>query len=75
MSDSFYHITESSELNKWRSKTYSFGHILEFLHRMMSWCKYVYSAIFDVMKSYFAHMWDKKIRNGYITWETRVVMW
>ena len=49
MSDSFYHITESSELNKKKkkkkgSKTYSFGHVLEFLSRMTSSCKRMYSA-------------------------------
>ena len=27
------------------------------------------------MKSYLTRVWDKKIRNGYITWETRVAMW
>ena len=28
----------------------------------------------DVMKSYLTRVRDKKIHNGYITWETRVVM-
>ena len=33
-----------------------------------------YSALtYDVMKSYLTHASDKKIRNGYITLETRVV--
>ena len=53
MSDSFYLITELSELN-WKikvSKTYSFGHVLEFLRRMTSWCKRMCSAIYDVIKS------------------------
>ena len=66
MSDSFYHITES--------KTYSFGHVLDFLRRMTSLCKHTYSAIYIVKKSYLTRVRDKKIRNGYITWETRVVM-
>ena len=30
---------------------------------------------YDVMKSYLTHLWDKKIPDGYITLETRVVMW
>ena len=56
------------------SKTYSFGHVLEFLRRMTSLCKRMYSTIYDVMKSYLTRVRDKKIRNGYITFETRVVM-
>ena len=37
MLDLFYHITESRELAfKKRSKTYSPGHKLEFLHRVTS---------------------------------------
>ena len=36
----------------------------------------MYSALtYDVTKSYLPCMWDKKIRNGYITLETRDVMW
>ena len=36
----------------------------------------MYSALtYDVMKSYLTRVWDKKIRNGYIASETRVVMW
>ena len=37
MSDSFYHITEFSELDEKKkgSKIYSFGHVLEFLSRMI----------------------------------------
>ena len=45
-----------------------FGHVLEFLGRMMSWCKRMYSVIYDIMKSYLTHAWDKKICNGYVTW-------
>ena len=30
---------------------------------------------YDVIKSYLTCGWDKEIRNGYITSETRVVMW
>ena len=34
----------------------------------------MYSALtYDVMKSNLTHVWDKKIRNGYITLETRVM--
>ena len=33
------------------------------------------SAIYDVMKSYLTRVWDKKIRHGYFTLETRYVMW
>ena len=34
-----------------------------------------YSALtYDVMKSYLTRVRDKKIRNGYITLNTRVVM-
>ena len=29
---------------------------------------------YDVMKSYLTRVWDKKIRNGYNTLETRVAM-
>ena len=29
---------------------------------------------YDVMKSYITCVRDKKICNGYITWETKVVM-
>ena len=47
---------------------------LSFLHRLTSLCKHTYSAINDVMESYLTRVRDKKIRNGYITWETRVVM-
>ena len=37
---------------------------------------YMYSALpYDIMKSYLTHVLDRKIRNGYITMETRVVMW
>ena len=34
----------------------------------------MYSAIYNVIKSYLTRVLDKKIRNGYITWETRVVI-
>ena len=38
MSDSFYHMTELSELNrkKYGSKTCSFGYVLEFLRMLTS---------------------------------------
>ena len=32
-------------------------------------------TIYDAMKSYLTRVWDKKIRYGYITLETRFVMW
>ena len=36
----------------------------------------MYSALtYDVMKSYLKRVWEKKIRNGYITLETKVAMW
>ena len=36
----------------------------------------MYSALtYEVMKSYLICVWDKKIRNGYIKLETRVIMW
>ena len=36
----------------------------------------MYSALtYDAMQSYLTHVWNKKIRNGYITLETRVVKW
>ena len=76
MSDSFYHVAESSELDlKKGSKTYAFGHAMGFLRTMTSWCKHTIIAIYDVMKSSLTRVWDKKIRNGYIIWKTRVVMW
>ena len=52
---------------------HSFGHVLDFLRRMTSLCKHTYSAKYDVMKSYLTRVRDKKIRNGCITLETRVV--
>ena len=56
MSDSFYHITESIDLN-----------FCVEIHR--------YSALtYDVMKSKLTSVRDKKIRNGCITLETRVIM-
>ena len=58
MSDSFYYINELSELN-WKicgSKTYSLGHVMEFLRMMTSWCKRMYSAIYDVMKFYLTRV-------------------
>ena len=45
-----------------------------FLRRMTSLCKPTHSAIYDVMKSYLTRVRDKKIRNGYITWETTLVL-
>ena len=36
----------------------------------------MYSALACVvMKSYLKRVWDKKIRNGFLTLETRVAMW
>ena len=29
------------------------------------------ASTYEVMKSYLTHMWDEKIRNGYITFEKR----
>ena len=73
MSVSFYHITESSELN-WKKTLISprrsamFWNFCVGIHR--------YSALnYDVIKSYLTRVWEKKIRNGYIALETRVVMW
>ena len=77
MSDSFYHITESSELNK---KKIRFQNILISPCRSaMFWnfCVGIhrYRALtYDVMKSYLTCVCDKKIRNGCITSETMVVM-
>ena len=75
MSDCFYHITESNKLNeKKKSKNTLIWPCLsdsEFLRRMMERCKHMYSAIYDVMKSYLTHVWKKKKKkkkcNGYIT--------
>ena len=47
------------------------GLVLEFFSKMTAWCKHTHSAIYDVMKSYLTSVWDKKTRNGYLTWETR----
>ena len=76
MSDSFYHITESSELNLkirvqniliWLCRSAMFWNFCIGIHR--------YSALtYDVMKSYLTYIRDKEIRNGYITLETRSVM-
>ena len=36
----------------------------------------MYSVLtYDVMKSYLTRVWDKKIRNVYVTLETVFVMW
>ena len=74
----FYHITESSELNrKIRVRnilSWPYYGFFFFLRKMTSWCKRMYSAIYDVMRSYLTRVRDKKIRNGHITLETRVVM-
>ena len=61
MSDFFYHMTESCELNLKKKKVKktkkkSFGHVLEFLGMMTSWCKHTFSAICDVMKSYLTRV-------------------
>ena len=76
MSDSFYHITESIELNEknkgqniliWACRSAMLQNFCVGIHR--------YSALtYDVMKSYLIHDRDKKIRNGYITLETTFVM-
>ena len=70
-----HRLTESSELNiKNKGPKYSSDHVLEFLRRMTSSCKHMCSGIYDVMKSYLTRVRDKKIRNGYITLETRGVI-
>ena len=60
MSDSFYHITEFSELSSENKRPkHLFGHVLEkleFLRRVTSLCKHMYSAINDVMKSFLTRM-------------------
>ena len=79
MLDSFYHITESSELIK-KKKKIRFQSLLIWSCRsamFRTFCVGIHrcSALtFGVIKSYLTHMWDKTIRNGYITLETRVVM-
>ena len=62
MSDSSYHITESSESNflkKGQNRT----------HMAMFWnfslddviiCKHMYSAMYDVIKAFLTRMWDQK---------------
>ena len=68
MSDSFYNITESSELNK----KVRFQNILISPCRtatLWNFCVGIhrYSALtYDVMKSYLTRVWDKKIRNDYL---------
>ena len=47
---------------------------MEFLHRMTSLCKPMDHAISDVMKSCLTCVYDMKIRNGYIKWETTIGM-
>ena len=78
MSDSFNHITKSSELN----------YTIRFQNTLISPCTrklgmfsnfcvgiHRYSALtFDFIKSYLTRVWDKEMPNGYITLETRVVM-
>ena len=76
MSDSFYHITESSESDlKIRvrnilirpCRSAIFYNFCEGIH--------MYSALtYDVMKSYLTRTLDKKIRDAYITLETGFVM-
>ena len=76
MSDSFYHITESNESNK---KIRLQNILISPCPSAMFWdfCVGIqrYSALtYDVIKSYLTRVRDKKIRNGYITLETSVVM-
>ena len=66
MSGSFYHMTKSSELNL-KSNGPKHTHSAMF-------CNFYVSAIYDVMKYYSTRVLAKKIRNGYITWEARVVI-
>ena len=70
MLDSFYHITETSELNlkknERRNHTQS-STLWNFCLRWRHDVNIMYSAIYDVMKSYLTRVWDKKIYNGYIT--------
>ena len=57
MSHYFYHINESSEVNLKNKDTKHT--VLEFLLRMTSCCKHMYSAIYDFMKSYL-HMCETR---------------
>ena len=72
MSDSFYHITESTKLiKKLGFETYPCRSAM-----LWNFCVgiHMYSAsTYDVTKSYLTRVRDKKIRNGYITFETRIV--
>ena len=77
MSD-YYQITESSELdceNKgpkhiliWPCTSAKFWNFCVGIHNMKK------ASTFGVMKSYLTRVWDKKIRNAYMTLETRIVM-
>ena len=50
------------------SKRYSFGHVGQLCFRIFCGGIHRYSALtYDVMKSYFTRVRDKKIRNGCIT--------
>ena len=57
------------------SERYSFGHVGRPCFRIFCGGIHRYSDLtYDVMKSYLTCVRDKKIRNGCITLETRVVM-
>ena len=75
MSDSFYHITKLNESNKkirvQNSQVYVGQPCLGFFAKEYI---YMYSATFDVMKFCLTRVLAKKIGNGYITLETRIVM-
>ena len=72
MSDSFYHIIQRIRYKKkiiiqstliWPCRSAMFRNFCVGIH--------MYSALtYDVIKSYFTRVRDKKIRNGYITMET-----
>ena len=73
MSDSFYHINESSEMKKKRFQNILISPCMTAM--FWNFCARIqmYSALtYDVIKYYLTHVRDKKIRNRYITMETRV---
>ena len=72
MSDSFHHISESYQIKKLGSKTYSCRSA-----KFWNFCGGIHmhsTSTYDVTKSYLTRVFDEKIRKGYITMETRVVM-
>ena len=76
MTDSFYYLTESIELDLKKKRSKKHNHLAMFWNFYVGWRHNVnmYNAIYDAMKSYLTGVWDKKIRNRYITWKKGLIL-